>query len=259
MGKERGTGVWGREATVKQKGWGIEGAEGERRVRRGRKQEPEEGKCRGVGLRDQQPAGAGAGGYPKRIVEHVFQADSKSEGIVMSPCVSSRCGKERQRKIYCSFVSGFATESSRRKPPSEDPKISAESGQEPRLLGPCTRRGHKGERGEVGGDCLGRAGGCVKVAGRGVDGDGGCSRRYLWACGCHGGNMGCAMSAEERAALARSKQIEKNLKEDGIQAAKDIKLLLLDLPKSDIEEKELRLGRFGFHRQQVQKSKCLSE
>lgn len=41
------------------------------------------------------------------------------------------------------------------------------------------------------------------------------------------GKMGCAMSAEERAALARSKQIEKNLKEDGIQAAKDIKLLLL--------------------------------
>ena len=40
-------------------------------------------------------------------------------------------------------------------------------------------------------------------------------------------NMGCTMSAEERAALERSKQIEKNLKEDGIQAAKDIKLLLL--------------------------------
>lgn len=39
--------------------------------------------------------------------------------------------------------------------------------------------------------------------------------------------MGCTSSAEERAALARSKQIEKNLKEDGIQAAKDIKLLLL--------------------------------
>ena len=39
--------------------------------------------------------------------------------------------------------------------------------------------------------------------------------------------MGCTMSAEERAALERSKQIEKNLKEDGIQAAKDIKLLLL--------------------------------
>ena len=39
--------------------------------------------------------------------------------------------------------------------------------------------------------------------------------------------MGCASSAEERAAVARSKLIEKNLKEDGIQAAKDIKLLLL--------------------------------
>ncbi|KAH1006971.1 hypothetical protein HUJ04_004257 [Dendroctonus ponderosae] len=39
--------------------------------------------------------------------------------------------------------------------------------------------------------------------------------------------MGCTSSAEERAALARSKAIEKNLKEDGAQAAKDIKLLLL--------------------------------
>ncbi|XP_045452804.1 guanine nucleotide-binding protein G(o) subunit alpha isoform X2 [Melitaea cinxia] len=44
--------------------------------------------------------------------------------------------------------------------------------------------------------------------------------------------MGCASSAEERAALARSKQIEKNLKEDGIQAAKDIKLLLLGAGES---------------------------
>lgn len=39
--------------------------------------------------------------------------------------------------------------------------------------------------------------------------------------------MGCTTSAEERAAIARSKLIERNLKEDGIQAAKDIKLLLL--------------------------------
>jgi len=42
-----------------------------------------------------------------------------------------------------------------------------------------------------------------------------------------GRRMGCGHSAEERAALLRSKQIEKNLKEDGLQAAKDIKLLLL--------------------------------
>ena len=39
--------------------------------------------------------------------------------------------------------------------------------------------------------------------------------------------MGCTMSQEERLAMERSKQIEKNLKEDGMQAAKDIKLLLL--------------------------------
>ena len=39
--------------------------------------------------------------------------------------------------------------------------------------------------------------------------------------------MGCSMSAEERQALERNKIIEKALKEDGVQAAKDIKLLLL--------------------------------
>ena len=39
--------------------------------------------------------------------------------------------------------------------------------------------------------------------------------------------MGCTLSAEDRLAMERSKQIEKGLKEDGIQAAKDIKLLLL--------------------------------
>lgn len=44
--------------------------------------------------------------------------------------------------------------------------------------------------------------------------------------------MGCTMSAEERAALERSRKIEKNLKEDGLQAAKDIKLLLLGAGES---------------------------
>lgn len=39
--------------------------------------------------------------------------------------------------------------------------------------------------------------------------------------------MGCAMSAEERAAIARTKLIDQNLKEDGIKARKDMKLLLL--------------------------------
>ena len=52
------------------------------------------------------------------------------------------------------------------------------------------------------------------------------------------------MSAEERASRARSKLIEKNLKEDGIQAAKDIKLLLLGTSKfvkiPRIERSEIR-------------------
>lgn len=48
--------------------------------------------------------------------------------------------------------------------------------------------------------------------------------------------MGCAQSAEERAAAARSRLIERNLKEDGIQAAKDIKLLLLGKPKYKRQE-----------------------
>ncbi|KAK3697452.1 hypothetical protein RRG08_031216 [Elysia crispata] len=44
--------------------------------------------------------------------------------------------------------------------------------------------------------------------------------------------MGCTLSAEERAAMERSKAIEKNLKEDGMQAARDIKLLLLGAGES---------------------------
>lgn len=42
--------------------------------------------------------------------------------------------------------------------------------------------------------------------------------------------MGCTMSAEERAAMERNKAIEKSIKEDGITAAKDVKLLLLGKP-----------------------------
>ncbi|XP_055356165.1 guanine nucleotide-binding protein G(o) subunit alpha [Paramacrobiotus metropolitanus] len=44
--------------------------------------------------------------------------------------------------------------------------------------------------------------------------------------------MGCTMSQEERAAMMKTKEIEKQLKEDGIQAAKDIKLLLLGAGES---------------------------
>ena len=44
--------------------------------------------------------------------------------------------------------------------------------------------------------------------------------------------MGCTVSAEERAAMARNKQIEKGLRDDEIAAAKDIKLLLLGAGES---------------------------
>lgn len=41
--------------------------------------------------------------------------------------------------------------------------------------------------------------------------------------------MGCTVSAEERAALARTKQIDQKLKEEGQKAKKDVKLLLLGI------------------------------
>lgn len=44
--------------------------------------------------------------------------------------------------------------------------------------------------------------------------------------------MGCTISAEEREAIEKSRQIEKVLKEDGVQAAKDVKLLLLGAGES---------------------------
>uniref|UniRef100_A0A8C5NV12 Guanine nucleotide-binding protein G(i) subunit alpha-2 n=1 Tax=Jaculus jaculus TaxID=51337 RepID=A0A8C5NV12_JACJA len=40
--------------------------------------------------------------------------------------------------------------------------------------------------------------------------------------------MGCTVSAEDKAAAERSKMIDKNLREDGEKAAREVKLLLLD-------------------------------
>lgn len=39
--------------------------------------------------------------------------------------------------------------------------------------------------------------------------------------------MGCTISAEDKAAAERSKMIDKNLREDGEKAAREVKLLLL--------------------------------
>uniref|UniRef100_A0A671SNC0 Uncharacterized protein n=1 Tax=Sinocyclocheilus anshuiensis TaxID=1608454 RepID=A0A671SNC0_9TELE len=40
--------------------------------------------------------------------------------------------------------------------------------------------------------------------------------------------MGCTVSAEDKAAAERSKMIDKNLREDGEKAAREVKLLLLE-------------------------------
>lgn len=42
--------------------------------------------------------------------------------------------------------------------------------------------------------------------------------------------MGCAMSADERAAKAHSKAIDRELRQEGIKTEKDVKLLLLGKP-----------------------------
>ena len=39
--------------------------------------------------------------------------------------------------------------------------------------------------------------------------------------------MGCTLSAEDKAAVERSKMIDKNLRADGERAAREVKLLLL--------------------------------
>ena len=41
------------------------------------------------------------------------------------------------------------------------------------------------------------------------------------------GTMGCTLSAEDKAAVERSKMIDRNLREDGEKAAREVKLLLL--------------------------------
>lgn len=46
------------------------------------------------------------------------------------------------------------------------------------------------------------------------------------------GNMGCTLSAEDKAAVERSKMIDRNLREDGEKAAREVKLLLLGAGES---------------------------
>jgi guanine nucleotide-binding protein G(o) subunit alpha len=67
---------------------------------------------------------------------------------------------------------------------------------------------------------------------------------------------GSGMSAEGRESKARSKKIEKDLKEDGIQAAKDIKLLLLgagESGKSTIVKQMKIIHESGFTSQEFKR------
>lgn len=45
--------------------------------------------------------------------------------------------------------------------------------------------------------------------------------------------MGCTLSTDDKAAQERSKMIDKNLRDDGEKAAREVKLLLLGKRKMD--------------------------
>lgn len=52
--------------------------------------------------------------------------------------------------------------------------------------------------------------------------------------------MGCTLSTEDKAAVERSKMIDRNLRDDGEKAAREVKLLLLG--EEEPGEEEGRLG-----------------
>lgn len=54
----------------------------------------------------------------------------------------------------------------------------------------------------------------------------------MGVCVCAVGTMGCTISTEDKAASERSKMIDKNLREDGEKAAREVKLLLLGAGES---------------------------
>lgn len=48
--------------------------------------------------------------------------------------------------------------------------------------------------------------------------------------------MGCTLSTEDKAAVERSKMIDRNLRDDGEKAAREVKLLLLGKEQSGEEK-----------------------
>ena len=70
--------------------------------------------------------------------------------------------------------------------------------------------------------------------------------------------MGCNVSAEEKEAQDRSKALEKQLKEDGEAAAKDVKLLLLgagECGKSTILKQMKIINMTGFTKEDFEQYK----
>ncbi|CAG06795.1 unnamed protein product, partial [Tetraodon nigroviridis] len=57
------------------------------------------------------------------------------------------------------------------------------------------------------------------------------------------GTMGCTVSQEDKAAAERSKMIDKNLREDGEKAAREVKLLLLECEAEHAEESSRGSGQ----------------
>lgn len=55
--------------------------------------------------------------------------------------------------------------------------------------------------------------------------------------------MGCTLSTEDKAAVERSKMIDRNLRDDGEKAAREVKLLLLGKKLLNIYERP-KLSRF---------------
>lgn len=55
--------------------------------------------------------------------------------------------------------------------------------------------------------------------------------------------MGCTLSTEDKAAVERSKMIDRNLRDDGEKAAREVKLLLLGKKQLNIHERP-KLSRF---------------
>lgn len=46
--------------------------------------------------------------------------------------------------------------------------------------------------------------------------------------------MGCTLSTEDKAAVERSKMIDRNLRDDGEKAAREVKLLLLGKERGEL-------------------------